>query len=43
VNNLIVKLLPQTFFKIGERGFIGNVFVADAGVKTRVSSPFLVT
>ena len=43
VKNLIVKLLPQTFFKIGGSGFTGNVLVADAGVKTKVLSPFPVT
>jgi len=40
VKDLIVKLLPQTFFKIGESGFTGDVLVADAGVKTKVFSPF---
>jgi hypothetical protein len=40
VKDLIVKLLPQTFFKIGESGLTGNVPVADPGVKTKVLSPF---
>ena len=43
VKDLIVKVLPQTLFKIGESGFTGNVLVADAGVKTKVLSTFPVT
>jgi hypothetical protein len=34
VKDLIVKLLPQTLFKIGESGFTGNVSAVDPGVKT---------
>ena len=33
VKNLIVKLLPQPFFKIGESGLAGDVTVVDPGVK----------
>jgi len=40
VKDLIVKFLPQTFFKIGESGFTGNVLAGDPGVKTKVLSPF---
>jgi hypothetical protein len=40
VKDLIVKLLPQTFFKIGESGFTGDVTIVDPGVKTKVLSPF---
>ena len=34
VKDLIVKLLPETFFKVGESGFTGNVSAVDPGVKT---------
>ena len=40
VKDLIVKLLPQTFFEIGESGFTGDVLAGDPGVKTKVLSPF---
>jgi len=40
VKDLIVKLLPQTFFKIGESGLTGNVLTGDSGVKAEVLSPF---
>ena len=43
MKNLIVKLLPKTFFKIGESGFTGDVLAGDPGVKTKVLSPFPVT
>ena len=33
IEDLIVKLLPQTFFEIGESGFAGDVTVVDPGVK----------
>jgi hypothetical protein len=38
VKDLIVKLFPQTLFKVGESGLTGDVLIADAGVKTKVLS-----
>ncbi|MFZ4440940.1 MAG: hypothetical protein ACOYOS_21210 [Syntrophales bacterium] len=40
VKDLIVKLFPQPFFKIGESGLTGDVFTGDSCVKTKVLSPF---
>jgi hypothetical protein len=36
VKDLIVKLLPQPFFKVFESGLTGNVLAGDPGVKTKV-------
>ena len=38
VKDLIVKILPQTLFKIGESGLAGDVLAGDPGVKTKVLS-----